>query len=137
MRFFKILGLCLLSFGVIFTLLLSTTTPCFSGGYNYTYYTGKGSMNCKVVECSTPFSRLKLADVCGESCEYDNSSVEDILRKYVGEVVFTETLSDSVNYYCKADLPYSIKLYGEEINLHISVKGEKIKVASPIIFGGY
>ena len=53
------------------------------------------------------------------------------------EIIFTEELSDSVNYYCKANLPYKVKLYGEEINLHISVRENGVKVASPIIFGGY
>ena len=44
------------------------------------------------------------------------------LQSVNGEIVFIETLSDSVNYYCKADFPYSVTLYGKEINLHICVK---------------
>lgn len=54
-----------------------------------------------------------------------------------GEIVFCEKLSDSVNYYCKADLPYSVELYGKTINLHVCIRKDGVKVASPIIFGGY
>ena len=63
--------------------------------------------------------------------------MDGFLRKVGGEIVFVEELSDSVNYYCRADLPYSVNLYGEEINLHICVKQSGVKIASPIIFGGY
>ena len=51
--------------------------------------------------------------------------------------VTNEKLSGSVNYYCTADLPYSVELYGTEINLHICIKQSGVTVASPIIFGGY
>ena len=81
--------------------------------------------------------RLALKDVCGECAYYSQFDLEEFLSSVGGEVVFCEQLEDSVNYYCKADLPYSVKLYGEEINLHVCVKSEGVKVASPIIFGGY
>ena len=81
--------------------------------------------------------KLSLSDICGECAEYDELDISIYLQSVNGEIVFVETLSDSVNYYCKADLPYSVKLYGEEINLHICVKKDSVKVGSPIIFGGY
>ena len=75
--------------------------------------------------------------MCGESAEYSEFDFDDYLKSVNGEVIFTETLSDSVNYYCKADLPYSVNLYGNEINLHVCIKKDRVKVGSPIIFGGY
>ena len=51
--------------------------------------------------------------------------------------MFSEELSDSVNYYCTADLPYAVTINGQVINLHICVRADSVKVASPIIFGGY
>jgi hypothetical protein len=130
---------CLLAVGIFFTFSLFSAVPCFAGGENYTYYTGNGSQNCQIVTFDKfdPIKRISLKNVCGEGCEYQGSDVQWILAEYNAEIVFTETLCDSVNYYCRAPLPYSTILYGKEINLHICVKGEKIKVASPIIFGGY
>ncbi len=112
---------------------------CFSGGKNYTFYCGTSSADCReVVAAFNPEAeKLLLKDVCGESAEYENFDLGSYLEKVNGKVMFTETLSDSVNYYCSADLPYSVNLYGETINLHVCVRGNVAKVASPIIFGGY
>lgn len=112
---------------------------CFSGGKNYTFYCGTSSADCREVRTTinAELKRLTLNDVCGESTEYDNFDLLDFLKSVDGKVVFTEELSDSVNYYCTANLPYSVNLYGKKINLHICVRDDTTKVASPIIFGGY
>ena len=73
----------------------------------------------------------------GEATTYTQLDVAEFLSGVNGRVLFVEELSDSVNYYCAADLPYSAELYGMEINLHISVRDDGVTVASPIIFGGY
>ena len=73
--------------------------------------------------------------MCGESTEYERLDVQAFLDEVNGRAVFTEKLSDSLNYYCTADLPYSVELYGTEINLHICIKQGGVTVASPIIFG--
>lgn len=112
---------------------------CFRGGTSYTFYCGTSSKDCKTVVAAgnAALQRLGLKNVCGESAVYVNFRLEEFLRQYGGEIVFIEELSDSVNYYCKADLPYSVILYGKEINLHVSVRGDTATAASPIIFGGY
>lgn len=134
--------------GVLTLLLASLTVAafavlpprvCFAGGKNYTFYCGDSSADCREVRCSfnAEVERLFLDDVCGESAEFENFDLESFLKSVNGKVAFTEELSDSVNYYCTADLPYSVELYGHKINLHVSVKDGKAKAASPIIFGGY
>lgn len=112
---------------------------CFSGGQNYTFYCGESSADCREVraKANAELERLTLSDVCGESAEYDDFDLQAFLKKVNGKVVFTEKLSDSVNYYCTADLPYSVNLYNHTINLHVCVREDTTKVASPIIFGGY
>lgn len=112
---------------------------CFKGGENYTFYCGTSSADCREVRASVnaDVERLFLKKVCGESAEYENFDLGDFLKSVNGKVVFTEKLSDSVNFYCTADLPYSVELYGCKINLHVSIKGGRAKVATPIIFGGY
>ncbi len=112
----------------------------FYGGESYRFYLGDTSKDCREVYSdgnSAPFTRLTLKDVNGESAVYPELDIHAFLEKVGGEIIFTEELADSVNYYCKANLPYSVTLYGQEINLHICVKEGSVTVASPIIFGGY
>lgn len=136
--------------GIIFTFIAAaflyaalTVLPdrlAFDGGDNYCFFVGDTSKDCRTVNCDAKdagLTRLTLTKVCGESATFSALDIDGFLNKVNGEIIFTEELSDSVNYYCRANLPYSINLYGEEINLHICVKQEGVTVASPIIFGGY
>lgn len=123
----------------VFALAVLPSRLCFDGGENYTFYCGTSSADCREIVAGGGASlvRLTLTDVCGESVEYNDFNLNSFLKSVNGKVVFCEELSDSVNYYCSADLPYSVNLYGREINLHVCVRDDKVKVASPIIFGGY
>lgn len=125
----------------IITASLLTVLPnriCFEGADEYTFYLGKSSSSLQEIKTDSPaLTRLTLGIVYGESGEYSSLDVESFLKSVGGEIVFCEILSDSTNYYCKANLPYSTELYGEIINLHICVRTDSVKVASPIIFGGY
>ncbi len=112
---------------------------CFKQGENYTFYCGTSSSDCKEVTVTDNAAkeRLFLKNVCGESTVYNEIDIQDFLNSVNGEILFTEKLSDSVNYYCSANLPYSVNINGKTVNLHISVRGNATKVASPIIFGGF
>jgi len=113
---------------------------CFEGGLNYTFFCGTSSADCREITVSgneAESVKLALCNVCGEATVYENADAEQIIKKFNATIVAKEELCDSVNYYCKADLPYSVELYGTEINLHVSVKNGRVKVGSPIIFGGY
>lgn len=139
-RFFKLLTITLAAGILIAVFAICQAHLCFEGGESYTFFVGDTSKNCREVKIdgNALLKRLTLSSVCGECAEYSSSfDFEEYLKKVNGEIIFTEKLSDSVNYYCKADLPYSVKLYGEEINLHICVRENGTKLASPIIFGGY
>ena len=112
----------------------------FRGGDSYTFYLGNTSKNCRVVTAdgqSAQLTRLTLKDVCGESATYSSFDWQSYLNEIGGKVLFVEELDDSVNYYCEANLPYSVKLYDKEVNLHICVKDSGITIGTPIIFGGY
>lgn len=112
---------------------------CFAEGENYTFYCGTSSSNCREVHptFNAEIERFFLFNVCGESVEYKNFDLNSYLKQVNGKVKFIEELSDSTNYYCTADLPYSVNVNGYTINLHICIKKDSVKVASPIIFGGY
>lgn len=112
----------------------------FDGGERYTFYVGNTSKNCRVVSCAASeagFTRLTLQQVCGESATFSTFDKDEFLKSVNGEFLFVEELGDSVNYYYKADLPYSIELRGMTVNLHICVRENGVTVGSPIIFGGY
>lgn len=112
----------------------------FSGGEKYTFYVGNTSKNCRVVSCrpaEAELTRLTLREVCGESATFSSLDINTFLEGVGGEILFKEEMDDSVNYYCAADLPYFVELYGKTVNLHICVREEGVTVGSPIIFGGY
>ena len=139
MRILQLAALSLLAAVIICAVTVYPEKPCLEGGASYTFYCGTSSSDCTEITVTEniAFKKLCLKNVCGESTTYENCSVSEILEKFGGKVIFTEELSDSVNYYCTANLPYSVDLYGTKINLHVSVKGNTEKVATPIIFGGY
>ena len=129
----------LLATVIVAALIVFPSRVCFSDGENYTFYCGTSSADCREVKpvFNAEIERLFVSDVCGESVEYREFDLDGYLKKVNGRVIFTEELSDSVNYYCTADLPYSVDINGQKINLHVCVRNESVKVASPIIFGGY
>lgn len=139
MRFLKLLAVTIAAGAFIAALALLPDNLCFESGESYTFFCGDSSKNCREVTAhgNAALTRLTLGGVCGESTLYRELDIDEFLKSVNGEVVFTEELSDSVNYYCTANLPYKVTLYGKEINLHVCVKKEGVKVASPIIFGGY
>lgn len=139
MRAFKMLILTLSALLIIAAAGALPVKPCFEGGSGYTFYCGTSSADCKCVTAtvSPAAEKLRLKNICGESADFENFGLESFLKKYGAEVVFTEETDGATNYYCTADLPYSVNLYGKEINLHVCVRGGSARVASPIIFGGY
>jgi len=139
MRLYKLCILALSALVIIASVAVLPERLCFKSGGNYVFYCGTSSADCREVTVTTnaALEKLLLKDVCGECTVYENLDLESFLEEVGGKIVAREELSDSVNYYCKANLPYSVNLYGTEINLHVSVRGDTAKVASPIIFGGY
>ena len=139
MKVLKLSVICILSAIIPIAICAFSSGICFQGAENYTFYCGDSSKNCREIksDASPALLKLTLKDVCGESAEYSSLNLNEFLLSVSAEIIFCERLSDSVNYYCKANLPYKVNLYGKEINLHICIRADKVKVGSPIIFGGY
>ncbi|MCD7729395.1 MAG: hypothetical protein LUI60_05730 [Clostridia bacterium] len=139
MRCVKTFLLLILAFAACTAVTILPQRLVFAQGESYTFYCGNTSSDCKIVTAvsNAALYKLTLNDICGESTTYPDLDAAAFISSVNGEIIFTEELSDSVNYYCKADLPFSVILYGTEINLHICVKQCGVTVASPIIFGGY
>lgn len=139
MRALKLLITTLLCFAAVSAIAVLPAKLCFENAENYTFFCGTSSADCKEVSANenAQGTRLLLSEVCGEAAEFSNFDLQSFLKSVNGKIIFTEELSDSVNYYCTADLPYSVNLNGKKINLHICVRGNSAKAASPIIFGGF
>ena len=139
MRAVRLLSVVIASVIVCAAVAIFPEKLCFESGESYTFYCGTSSADCRevTVKQHAEIAKFCLKKVCGEATVYSDFDLQSFLDDTGAKVIAVETLSDSVNYYCTADLPYSVNLYGTEINLHISVRGNSAKVASPIIFGGY
>ena len=138
MSFIKLTLATALSTLIIFAVATLPQTICFTGGENYIFYCGTSSADCKEVRSdNAKFTRLFLTNVCGESAEFKELNIDEFLSSVGGQVVFSENAAGITSYYCSADLPYSVNLDGNEINLHIAVSETCVKVGTPIIFGGY
>ena len=135
------LGILLVLAWLVFAAIaLSPRRLCFEGGKSYTFFCGTSSADCREITVSGKEAesvKLALCNVCGEATVYESADAEQIIKKFNAQVIVKEEVCGIVNYYCKADLPYAVELYGTEINLHVSVKDGRVKVGSPIIFGGY
>lgn len=139
MKVLKLSVICILATLTVLAACAFSSSVCFKNAESYSFYCGDSSKNCKEItaDSSPAIVKLALKNVCGESATYTKFNLEKFLASVSGEIIFSETLSDSVNYYCKANLPYKVNLYGKEINLHICIRKDSVKVGSPIIFGGY
>ena len=139
MRVARLLSIILLAFAVIAAAVFLPDRLCFDNAESYTFYCGTSSADCKEVTVTrnASLTKLTLLNVCGEAAVYKNFDLNSFLKKTGAKIIFMEELSDSVNYYCAANLPYKVKINGAIINLHICVRGNTAKTASPIIFGGY
>lgn len=139
MRFLKLSAITVAACALIISLAVLPERLCFKGGESYTFYCGTSSADCKVVNSdgNPSLQKLKLKNVCGESAVYQSLKIEEFIAAFNGEIVFSEQVAGLTNYYCRADLPYSVNIGGEEINLHICVREESVMVGTPIIFGGY
>lgn len=111
--------------------------PLFFGGQSYTFYLGTSSG--RIVRSDRPvLAKLLLANVRGESAEFEGNVYEKWKDVFSAELVFCEEVAGVVNYYMYSPLlGEGVTLSEGEINLHIAVKGDRTAVGSPMIFGGY
>lgn len=115
---------------------LNATAFPFEGEKQYYLYNESSQAQIK-----REISLLELPFVRGESITIsclDEEILERLLERYSASVVKVENFSDGVSYYCYSPkLKKGIVLDGVVVNLQIAVKGERVALGTPIIFGGY
>ena len=114
------------------------TRPClFEYSKKVTIYSKNGSFSdgIKVISRESYFSTDK---IYGESIVVDGLSVDAIFKEFDANIIKVEQVDNITCYYgYTSRLPYEIKLFGDKVNLHVAVDGDKIILGTPLIFGSY
>ena len=76
--------------------------------------------------------------IYGESAVIEGYSASEIFDLFSAEILKTEVVDDITCYYGYTSvLPYEIDLFGEKVNVHVAVDGNKIILGTPLIFGSF
>ncbi len=139
-RLFK-LFVCLFLCGAVvaFCFALGGGTA-FAEGETYTFYCGGASSSAQIVTCekNAGLVKLFLCDVRGESTVYQNADVAALEQEYRATLLWQEECAGVVSrYYSSPCFSQSVYIGGQEVNLHIAVRGDTVCVGTPLIFGGY
>ncbi len=111
-------------------------SPVFADGDRYEFYRGTSSE--EIVLSRSPYEKLFLADVRGESARYSGNRAQEIMERFGAQILFTEEAAGVVNYYCYSPfLKDAVSIGGVRVNLHIACDGEETAAGTPIIFGGF
>lgn len=118
---------------------LNDVGAAFTKGEGHAYYIGSSSSQAAVYESARALpAGLVFSCVGGESaymCGAERTALEE---EYSATLLFEEKAGDTVNYYYYSPLFHTfIYINGFAVNLHIAVRGEKLCIGTPIIFGGY
>lgn len=93
---------------------------------------GKGS-NCKVINGQIAMFYDSVAITKNAGFNYQN-----IVDSTGAQLVFVEQIDGVISYYYFSNnLPKIADINGKKVNLHIAVSGEKVKVGTPLIYGGF
>ena len=126
-----------------FTLKLNGGTV-FKGGENTVFYFFSSNQN--VCDTEKPCAEEKLFGIYagtkkGECCDMTEKEISKTLEVLNAKKVFSERGEDFENvYYYSPKIPDFVTVSGKKINIHVSYgkeNGEKIKIATPINYGGY
>ena len=67
-----------------------------------------------------------------------NFTLNNFLNDFNAELIFTEEVENGTCYYAYSPkIQYLEKIYGQNINIHIFIGKNNVKIGSPLIYGGY
>ena len=120
-------------FCVLFVYAL-TSVSVFPDGERYEYYTGTSSE--EIIVSRSPYKKLFLSDIKGESVRYTGDKAEELISRFRAKILFTEEAAGVVNYYCYSPLlKNTVLIGGKTVNLHIACSGSETAAGTPVIFG--
>ncbi len=122
-------------FCALFVYALSAVSV-FPKGERYEYYTGTSSG--EIILSRSPYKKLFLSDIKGESVRYTGDRAEELIDRFHAEILFTEEAAGVINYYCYSPALKNTVMIGDKtVNLHIATSGSETAAGTPIIFGGF
>ena len=106
---------------------------------SYEIYLENYSSSADIVMLNDISTYKTLSNISGESCRVrGHVTKEEILNSFNARLVFEENHANGTSYYAYAQtIKYRTIVRGENINLHVFVGENGIKVGSPIIFGSF
>lgn len=112
------------------------SSPVFTGGERYEFY--KGTSSGEIVLSRSPYEKLLLSGVKGESARYTGDRAKEIMERFGAEILFTEEAAGVVNYYCYSPaLENAVWIGDKKVNLHVACNGTETAAGTPVIFGGF
>lgn len=128
----------LLAFALLFAVARGSETAFCGFSEEYEVWTGGSSSAHMEVLTAEQYRRADARSIGGVSFETDESA-EAILAALGARVVKEERAAGVTSYYARAEgLPYSLRLFGEQVNLQVAVREDgKVKVGCPVIFGSF
>ncbi len=124
---------------IIYAIAFLNATPVFRGYANkYELYIGDNSSCASVISVNAdeyPF----IHNIYGESCTITGDfNLTEFLSDMNASLIFYENIGDGMNYYAYSPkIKYKKEILGKTVNLHVYISKSKIKVGSPLIYGGY
>lgn len=115
----------------------------FKSGENTAFYFSSSAEICKE---ETPSEEEKLFGIYlgtkkGERCDMTEREISETLEALSAKRIFAESGETFENvYYYSPKIPDFVTVNGRKINIHVSYgkkNNEKIKIATPINYGGY
>lgn len=135
---------CICVWGLLLLPTIAGTKTVFPAGKNYVFYRGSASSEAKIFSCPPAFAPVYKymfsSSLTGESTTYAAGEypAAEIVKNYEAEVLFTETVCGTVNYYCYTEkLGDTVKIGEYAVNLHIAENAAQTAAGTPIIFGGF
>lgn len=132
--------------GAVFSCALVLLFAWFIGAFSlpqgavseeYYLYSASSQAQRKVSLSWTDLPFLK-----GQSATYERADGEgfacECMKAYRAVVLFCEEVGQVRSYYCYSPrLGGGVTIDGTKVNLHIAVCGKRVKIGTPLIFGGY
>lgn len=110
----------------------------FCEGTDHVYYFRSSSQSGYVKSEEALPADILYAEIGGESASLKGVTLVEIEEKYSAVLVSEEEASGVYNYYYYSPLlSRCVFIGGKAVNLHVAVRGDSVRIGTPIIFGGY
>ncbi len=137
---FKRILIILSSVILMLSMLVANNTPIFSQySNNYEIYLENYSSSQKIINTGSNEFRIILGKKGESVCvEKQNFNLHSFLVELRAQVVFSEQVDGKTSYYALSPkLKYMQRVKGHNINLHVVVGENFVKLGSPIIYGSF